>query len=262
MDESYLNLNHKRDVSWVELDGDHRSTNTKGKGQRIIVHAITDEGPVIAGARKEDCKEEGILKPEGWFSSEEGRGSRKENGRVKDQGEGGRRGRGVRGSRKRGKGRVRLGTRGEGSEVQKASADGYGAYGNAMDPIRHIISQEQTAEMLFPAGKKRSEDYHENINYNTFMRWVEKRLWPTFKAMFGEDKKNTLILDNAPHRHGMEEGWQSLLKMSKKEDAALLSDLETTQIKITRKRKNMEFKVPCEDGAFANTSKGPKVLNV
>lgn len=80
--------------------------------------------------------------------------------------------------------------------------------------------------------------------------------------MFDEDKKNTLILDNAPHRHGMEKGWQSLLKMSKKDDAALLNDLEITQINITRKRKYMEFKVRCKDGAFANTRKGPTVLDV
>lgn len=119
----------------------------------IIVHAITDEDPVTAGAQLEGCKS-GIPKPEGWFASEHGRGSREEMGGVKDQGEGGRRERGVRGSWKRGKSRVRFGIRDEGSEVQGTSADGSGAYGIAAGPTSLIISEKQTPEMLSPRVKK------------------------------------------------------------------------------------------------------------
>lgn len=35
-----------------------------------------------------------------------------------------------------------------------------GADGNAVGPTHHVISKEQSAEMLFPAGKKNYEDYH------------------------------------------------------------------------------------------------------
>lgn len=146
--------------------------------------------------------------------------------------------------------------------MQGASADGGGARGSAVGPTRLVISEEKTAEMLFPAGKKKSEDYHENMDCNVFMRWLEKRLWSTFKAMYGEDKKIILILDNAAYHHGMEEGWKSPLKMSKKEDAALLRDLGIAEINIARKGESMKFEISCKDGAFANKSKGPTMEEV
>lgn len=93
------------------------------------------------------------------------------------------------------------------------------------------------------------------------MRWLNKRLWPTFKAMFGE-KKMTLILDNAAYHHGMEEGWESPLKVSKTEVAALLRDLNLTQFNVTRNGKEMGFHGPCKDGAFANKPKGPTIEEV
>lgn len=48
MDESYLHVNHKSECSWFGIDGDHRSMNRKGRGQRVIVvHTINKQGPVI-----------------------------------------------------------------------------------------------------------------------------------------------------------------------------------------------------------------------
>lgn len=66
MDE--LHVHHTVDVSWLELDGHHGTTNLAGDGQRIIVvHAITKEAPVISDDWRQGGKEDGFPKSEGWF---------------------------------------------------------------------------------------------------------------------------------------------------------------------------------------------------
>ena len=45
-----------------------------------------------------------------------------------------------------------------------------------------------------------SGDYHDNMNSDMFMKWVEQRLVPTFEAQF-PGKKMILIADNAPYHH-------------------------------------------------------------
>lgn len=71
------------------------------------------------------------------------------------------------------------------------------------NPTGPAVSDEPTAEMIFPAGKN-SKGY-QNMDCDMFMAWLEKRLWPTFKKMYGNDGKMVLILDNAAHHHGMDE---------------------------------------------------------
>ena len=56
MNESCLHVNHRTNLSWLDIDEGHRSANPKGNAQRIIiVHATTKKGSVIArsGARVE-----------------------------------------------------------------------------------------------------------------------------------------------------------------------------------------------------------------
>ena len=56
-----------------------------------------------------------------------------------------------------------------------------------------------TTEMIFQS-KKAKGDYHENMDGTMFLKWINNRLIPTFKAIYG-DKKLVLVLDNAPYHH-------------------------------------------------------------
>ena len=80
------------------------------------------------------------------------------------------------------------------------------------DTPHPILSDGHTAECLWMANSS-TGDYHDNMNSDNFMRWVEERLVPTFESRF-PGKKMILISDNAPHHHKREIG--SLNSMSKK----------------------------------------------
>ena len=54
-------------------------------------------------------------------------------------------------------------------------------------------------EMIFESKKARG-DYHDNMDGTMFLHWLNNRLIPTFKALYG-DKKLILVLDNAPYHH-------------------------------------------------------------
>ena len=56
-----------------------------------------------------------------------------------------------------------------------------------------------TTEMIFQSKKARG-DYHENMNGTMFLKWLKNRLFPTFKALYG-NRKLVLVLDNAPYHH-------------------------------------------------------------
>lgn len=60
------------------------------------------------------------------------------------------------------------------SEVEGTLADG---------PICIVMSDDEpTAEVSFPKEKKSSKDYDRKMDFHVFMRWLQKRLWPVFKA--------------------------------------------------------------------------------
>ncbi|CAM9200527.1 unnamed protein product, partial [Laminaria digitata] len=71
----------------------------------------------------------------------------------------------------------------------------------------HAITRDGplcTAEMLWQA-KKKTKDYHEHMDQDMFMRGLQYRLTPAFKAMYWKDgrrPKMILVLDNAPYHHG------------------------------------------------------------
>lgn len=67
--ESYLHVGHGPKTSTFP-DGHNRSVNTARAGKRIIVHAITGDGPLVA---EEHCHADtGIPEPEGWFTTRGG----------------------------------------------------------------------------------------------------------------------------------------------------------------------------------------------
>eukprot|EP01029_Cantina_marsupialis_P017919 TRINITY_DN404_c1_g1_i2.p1 TRINITY_DN404_c1_g1~~TRINITY_DN404_c1_g1_i2.p1 ORF type:complete len:426 (+),score=102.57 TRINITY_DN404_c1_g1_i2:161-1438(+) len=62
----------------------------------------------------------------------------------------------------------------------------------------HIIN---SGESFYPAYSN-SADYHDNMDGEMFMLWVQNRLFPAFQAKYGYDMKMFLILDNAPYHWG------------------------------------------------------------
>jgi len=69
-----------------------------------------------------------------------------------------------------------------------------------------------SCETLWLADSNKG-DYHDNMNSGMFMKWVQDRLVPTFKAVYGTEKKMVLVCDNAPYHHSREIG--SLASKSK-----------------------------------------------
>ena len=57
-----------------------------------------------------------------------------------------------------------------------------------------------TAEMVYRAKSARG-DYHDQMDCDTFMMWVERRMLPAFEARY-PGKVCILCLDNAPYHHG------------------------------------------------------------
>ena len=60
-----------------------------------------------------------------------------------------------------------------------------------------------TAEMVYRAKSARG-DYHDQMDCDTFMMWLERRCLPAFEAKY-PDKQMILVLDNAPYHHGRHE---------------------------------------------------------
>ncbi|CAN0587529.1 unnamed protein product, partial [Laminaria digitata] len=86
--------------------------------------------------------------------------------------------------------------------------DGMGrTSGKGVRIMIHAITRDGpmgTAEMLWQA-KKKTKDYHDSMDQDMFMRWLEFRLTPAFKAEYwkdGRQPKMILVLDNAPYHHG------------------------------------------------------------
>jgi len=71
---------------------------------------------------------------------------------------------------------------------------------------------KRTAECLWMSTSS-SGDYHDNMNSEMFMKWVEQRLVPTFEKQH-PGKKMVLVADNAPYHHKRAIG--SLNALSKK----------------------------------------------
>ena len=66
------------------------------------------------------------------------------------------------------------------------------------------VESLEMAEMLWQA-KKNTKDYHDSMDQDIFMRWLQYRLTLAFKARCWKDEKQPnmiLVLDNAPYHHG------------------------------------------------------------
>ena len=71
---------------------------------------------------------------------------------------------------------------------------------NPPAPGEFDSSIHPTSEMIFRAKSARG-DYHDQMDCDTFMMWLDRRLVPAFEAKY-PGKKMVLVLDNAPYHHG------------------------------------------------------------
>ena len=84
--------------------------------------------------------------------------------------------------------------------------------------------------MIFQS-KKALGDYHENMDGDMFLKWLENRLFPTFRALFGR-RKLVLVLDNAPYHHVHPEDSFFASGKTKTEIASKLRELGVDSIKV------------------------------
>ena len=206
----------------------------------IIVHAITKDGPLVT-------VDEGSKYPiEGWFKD------RRNQGRGSQRG-----GRGRGGGRRGGRGGNQ--SRG-GGQAQGYGADVGGAGSGGRENPRTTIAKELTAEFIFPAGENSPlNDYQKNMDADTFMAWIERRLVPVFNAMY-PGKKTILILDNEPYHHGMADDWKSPLQASKTANLKLCREVDgVDSISVSRDGYTLAFALPAEGNGFEQFPAGPSV---
>ncbi|CAN0287831.1 unnamed protein product [Ectocarpus sp. 4 AP-2014] len=103
--------------------------------------------------------------------------------------------------------------------------------------------------MTFPAGEKDSKsDYHDNMDADIFMEWLEKRLLPAFQKLY-PGFQMILILDNAPYHHGMMTSWKNPLLAKKDTNLATLRTLVEKKVELDRE--------DGQDGIMAFRQEGP-----
>jgi transposase len=85
-----------------------------------------------------------------------------------------------------------------------------------------------TSETIWKQTTK-SKDYHDNLNSDIFMTWVNNKLLPCFNRLY-EGKQMVLICDNAPYHHKREIG--SLASRTKKELVELMKTHEINYIHV------------------------------
>ena len=99
----------------------------------------------------------------------------------------------------------------------------------ASGKVRDVIPN---CELIYEGNSQ--EDYHKSMNGTMFMLWLENRLIPTFKSMYG-DKKMILVLDNASFHHHRGDDYVSLSGLRKDQFIALLTEkFKISSLTVTR----------------------------
>lgn len=93
-----------------------------------------------------------------------------------------------------------------------------------------LIFNEVCADDVTPA------DFHDTINGDKFVGWIQMRLLPTFKHVFG-DKKMILVLDNAKYHHHRGPDWFSPSDKKKGQLADWLRQRGVTHITTETQRR-------------------------
>ena len=97
--------------------------------------------------------------------------------------------------------------------------------GDFIDPPKHQHDGKYADSLLIFEAKRATGVYHDNMDGHGFERWIVNNLIPAFEAMYGEDKKMILVLDNAPYHHVSDHQFQNISSMSKKQVGDKLKEL-------------------------------------
>jgi hypothetical protein len=78
------------------------------------------------------------------------------------------------------------------------------------DVDEHAKGQINSAEMIWRSSAK-TKDYHQTMESEMFMKWLNDRLFPAFRHLFCSDKKRKciLVMDNAKYHKAKGKGWVS-----------------------------------------------------
>ena len=80
-------------------------------------------------------------------------------------------------------------------------------------------------------GKVGRGDYHDNMDGEMFMKWINERLVPTVQAKY-PDKQIYLVMDNAPYHHGRSDDCFFAAGKSKDEIADKLAELGCRHLSV------------------------------
>lgn len=95
-----------------------------------------------------------------------------------------------------------------------------------------VVTGKLSAEGVQP------EDYHDTLNGEKFVAWLQNRLIPAFEKKYGKRRRMVLILDNAKYHHARGIDWVNVNSMTR---VALGNYLRLAKVKqITVERKNKE----------------------
>jgi transposase len=94
-----------------------------------------------------------------------------------------------------------------------------------------------TCETLWVAQSS-TGDYHDNMNSEMFMQWVETKLVPTFERQY-PGKKMVLVADNAAYHHKRVIG--SLASLSKKKLIEMMTKYEVDYLDLPLTESRFEF---------------------
>ena len=115
------------------------------------------------------------------------------------------------------------------------------------------ISAAKTAELIFKA-KSNKGDYHDNMDGEMFMQWLNHRLLPTVTELCKSDrrtygppsganqKEKFLVLDNARYHHAHDENYVDALKMSKDQCLDKMLELNLKTFKVSKTGKVFDVK--------------------
>jgi hypothetical protein len=91
-----------------------------------------------------------------------------------------------------------------------------------------------TCETLWIA-QSHTGDYHDNMNSEMFMQWVEDKLVPVFERKY-PGKKMVLLADNVPYHHKRVIGSPASLSKKKIVEMMVEHEVETIDLPINEKR--------------------------
>ena len=89
----------------------------------------------------------------------------------------------------------------------------------------------KTCEMVF-RGKVGRGDYHDNMDGDMFMKWVDERLVPTVQSKY-PGKQVFLVMDNAPYHHGHSPDCYFASGKSKENIQVKLAELGYRRLSVT-----------------------------